>query len=81
MTVAQHPPVVHTSALVLVKNPKRNRYVGGIKQFTRQNDNRLHLVVLNELLANGNGIVVAERTIGKQEAGNTLVGLEFGEYM
>ena len=81
MTVAQHPPVVHTSALVLVKNPKRNRYVGGIKQFTRQNDNRLHLVVLNELLANGNGIVVAERTIGKQEAGNTIVSLEFGEYM
>lgn len=72
MTVAQHPPVVHASALILIENPQRNRYVGGIKQFTRQNDNRLHLVVLNELLANGNGIVVAERTISKQEAGNTL---------
>ena len=81
MAVAQLPSMVHTSALVLVENPKRDRYVCGIKQFTRQDNNRFHLVIFNKLLANGDGVFITKGTICQQKTSDAFVGFQFGEHV
>ena len=66
---------LNTGFLVVVQYPERYADVGGVEHIARQDDDGLHLVVLDELAADGQlGAVGTQRTVGQQESGHTAGG-------
>ena len=59
LTVTQISAVITATFFVLVQNPKGNADIGGNEQFTRQDDNGFHLIILNEFFTDFHGITVA----------------------
>ena len=81
LSVAEHTTVTWTTFLVVIQYPKSNTDISGIKHVSWQHDNRLYLIILYQLLANIFGIIIIQRTIGKQEASNTFSHIQFTQNM
>ena len=69
----------HTRFLVVVQDPQRHADIGGIKQVSRQDEDGLHLVVLDEFATDGQlGTIGTQSAVGQQETRHA-VGREFGK--
>ena len=59
--------MVAAALFILVQNPEGNADVRGDEQFSRQNDNGLHLVIPDQLFADFQCVAVVQCPVGKQE--------------
>ena len=79
--MAEVAPVVQSAALIIVQYPQSYGYIGGVEKLTRQNNNRLYLIVFDKCFAYGLGIIIAQSTISEEEPGNPFVGFNFREHV
>ena len=79
--VTQVSAVVAAALFVLVQNPEGNTDVRGDEQFSRQNDDCFHLIILDQLFANLQCVAVVQCAVGKQETSHAGLLFEVREDM
>ena len=67
--------------MAAVDDPQRNRNIGGVEHITGQNDNCLNLVIQEKLFADFIFVWVIQCTVCKQESGNAVTDIQFGDHV
>ena len=73
--------MVAAAFFVLVQNPERHADVCGDEQFSRQDDDCFHLIILDQLFANFQCVAVVQCAVGKQETSHAGLLFEVREDM
>ena len=81
MTVAQLAPMVVTAPFILVQDPERHADIRRDEEIPWQDDNGFHLVMLQQLLPDREGIAIVQGTVREQESRHARQRFQMGEDM